>query len=788
MRQGFFGLILAIVCTGAWAVNEVVPKYQTVDEVSIKIDGNMDESAWDRATIITDLVQVFPDDSGSRPTLDTVIKILYTEKGLYVGFWGETPEDKQLGRLSFRDSGNVERDWFRVSIDPDGQGVNGYYMELALGGSLRDGTIVNERNRRSEWDGPWQGDTRSDENGWSGEMYLPWSMFAIPDSQKDELAMGVHFERWVSHLSERWSWEPLSDRDPRFLSGFSRMRVRNVTKPSSLTIYPYASGSQDQLNDTGQGNTGLDVFWNPTPGLQIAATALPDFGQVESDRLVINLGAIEVFFPEKRPFFLENRDIFNTKKYNLVHTRRIGARPDIPDAPEGFSADGVVGASEILNATKVTGQKGAFRYGTMVAIEDDADYNLINDQTGEVQSVKAEGRRFYSGRVMREHHTSSGGYYSIGYLGTMTDRNAIDRNANVNSIDARYRSGEGKWNVAWQALHSRIDDGSEAESGFGSWIDATYRPNKRWRHWAEYVYFDDKININDQGFLWRNDQRWFGHNSRRVEYDLPNLRRREMYLRTWRAENSNHERINTGAEIGAVWELNSRQTFRAEVEYQPDRWNDRISRDNGSVRFRSDWSTRVTYDSDSRNRMGMFAVFAMRREQFGSKPTMIYEAYTRYTVNDHFELRLNTTYRDRHGWLLWREDKTFGVYDGQQLIPSLRTNVLVSPRQDARLVVQWVAIRAEATELRELGENGNLLPSLLDPETESFAVGSLAIQFRYRYEIAPLSDLFFVYSRGGSFDTDGSNVAQAGFGDIWSDGFSNKTADQFLAKVRYRFN
>lgn len=271
--SAIWGLLL--VSLSVMATLELKPAYinkeKSVGEISI--DGLLQEQVWQDAAVIHNLVEVYPDDHGRSTNLETEIKVFYNEHGLFIGFWCETPREKQQSRLSFRDNTGMDRDWFRVSIDPTGQGVNGYYMELALGGSKLDGTILDERNRRGEWDGPWLGVTQAQENGWSGEMYLPWSMFALPDEQAEERNMGIHFERWVAHLSQRWAWEPLSDRDPRYLSGFSRLKIRNIDSPGSLIIYPYASAAHDQLGDstTGRGawiSSGpppLACDWQPPP-------------------------------------------------------------------------------------------------------------------------------------------------------------------------------------------------------------------------------------------------------------------------------------------------------------------------------------------------------------------------------------------------------------------------------------------------------------------------------------------------------------------------------------------
>ena len=768
----------------AIAVNELTPVYSEQATDNIEIDGVLKESAWRGASTINDLVEVYPDDSGLKPELETEIKVLYTEKGLFIGFWCETPKEKQMGRLSFRDNGGVERDWFRVSIDPSGQGVNGYYMELALGGSIQDGTIVGERRRIREWDGPWRGTTASDESGWSGEMFLPWSMFALPESQTNDRLMGIHFERWVSHLSERWSWEPLSERDSKYLSGFSRLHIRNLNTKSSLTLYPYAAGSSDQLNSNQEGKGGFDLFWNPASGMRLAATALPDFGQVESDAVVVNLSAFETFFPEKRPFFLEDRDIYNTRRLNLVHTRRIGANSDLEELSDEYSREGADGASDILAASKFSGQQGNFRYGAMFAIEDNNQYTVVHNETGERTDAKSDGRQYYTARFMHEKVTSKGAYHSIGWLGTLTNRPVLDRDAQVNAIDGIYRSREGKWNLNWQALNSHIQEVDEKEDGFGGWAELTWRPKKGWKHFAELYYSDDTLNINDMGFLRRNNERKVSYVLERNNTELSHLRGRESTAKIWVYQNNEGLDLGSGILGRRHWKLHNRTAFFLRGHIKPDHWDDRLSRDNGNVKINGRKEASLGWDSNPRNRVGLFLEAKAWTGSYNNSISYQGLVFGRLTVNDHLDFRLSTNWRQEKDMLLWREDKTFAIYNSGRLSPTLRANMLFSTKQDMRVVVQWYAIKAETREVLTLQSTGDLTPvSNADTSVHDFAIGSLAIQARYRYEIGPLSDFFAVYSRGGYYD----DSQASGLSSIWSGSLSNKTADQFLVKLRYRF-
>ncbi len=432
----------------------------------------------------------------------------------------------------------------------------------------------------------------------------------------------------------------------------------------------------------------------------------------------------------------------------------------------------------------MTGQQGNYRYGAMVAMEDDTQYTIINDETGERTEATSEGRDYYTGRLLREKVTSQGAYYAFGWLGTMVDRPAIDRHAQVNALDGTYRSAEGKWNASWQALSSDIDEAGESDNGYGGWVDVTWRPQKGWLHRGDISYYDDSLNINDMGFLRRNDERRLNYRVERNNTELSGLRGRKTVFKAWLYENNQGFNLGSGIAASRNWKFNNMTAFFINAVVKADHWDDRVSRDNGIVRRKGLKEMSVAWDSDPRNKWGLFTDLRAWMGSYSDKLSYRWMVYSRYTLNDHVDFRLSTSVTQDKDWLLWREETTFATYNSTKVSPTLRSNILFSPRQDLRFVMQWYAVKARAQEVLALQDSGGF-ESLAqeNPAQQDFAIGSLAVQVRYRYEIAPLSDFFAVYSRGGYYD----DSQAADLSNIWSGSLSNKTADQFLVKLRYRF-
>lgn len=284
-------LALALVFSGsALAAEEPYspPKFSE-DEIDITIDGHLDEAVWQQIEPRDGMVVTEPDtlvDGDYR----TLRRLFYTDKGLYVGVWAEQPPDTLVARLSSRDK-FIARDDFSFTLDPSGQGLYGYWFGLNLGDSIEDGTVLPERQFGNQWDGPWRRATATHDKGWSGEIFLPWSMMSMPESDADTREMGYYLSRYVTHRGERWAYPALPPTKPVFLSQLQKIRLEGIDPKQQFTFYPFGAITWDNAEDDNQDSykTGFDVFWRPSTNLQLTATVNPDFGNVESDNVVVNL-------------------------------------------------------------------------------------------------------------------------------------------------------------------------------------------------------------------------------------------------------------------------------------------------------------------------------------------------------------------------------------------------------------------------------------------------------------------------------------------------------------------
>lgn len=753
-------------------------------ELDITIDGKLDEPLWQQLPFYDRMRIIFPDTMVAAPH-ETRTRLFYTERGLYVGIWAEQPVDTLIARLSPRDK-FVSRDRVRVFIDPSGEGLYGYWFELALGGTLSDGTVLPERQLREQWDGPWRGAIEPHAEGFAAEFFLPWSMMAMPEIAGDKRKIGFYVERGLPARRERWSWPALPQSANRFMTALQPLEVSNFEPRKQFTFYPYASTTYDVIASEDDYKAGFDVFWRPSSNLQLTATVNPDFGNVESDDVVVNLTSFETFFPEKRPFFLEGQEIFTTtpratpRRFGggtptmLVNTRRIGSPPKtLPIA--GFELTDLERnqPTELVGAAKVTGQKGAWRYGAFAALEDDTKLEGLLD--GVDVDLKQTGRDFGVARFLYET-TDGGARRGLGWITTLVSHPQED--AIVHGIDGHYISDGGRWQVDGHLLYSDVDD----VTGSGGFVDVEYVPKQGTKHKFTFDYYDDEIDINDFGFLRRNDMIGTSYRLQKTNSNVEGLKFRETSVNFSQQYNTDGRLVRTGMFFNQERLFKNNQFLFTEVSYRPSRWDDINSDGNGTYEVDGRWQAGFYTETDNAKPLAVgFGMFAEQGLVGGVG--RFTEIELNWRPNDRFATSFWLSYETQSDWLIHWGGREFITFESDFWQPRLSVDFFLSAKQQFRLSAQWVGIKAREKKRYLVPlKDGSLLRG--DPATgsEDFSISTLVFQARYRWEIAPLSDLFVVYTRG----SDLPNQVDDSFSTLLRDSWTDRAVDVFVVKLRYR--
>lgn len=323
----------------------------TIKRISgpIKIDGILDEPQWLEADSAFNFMQFFPYDS-SLAEYTTVAKIMYDDQNIYVSAYMANPDpDREYVTPSLRrDFFGDGNDSFSVLFDPFQDNTNAIIFGINPYGVRREGLISNggrftggggggfARSFSLDWDNKWFGEARMEDGYWVAELAIPFKTLRFGEGQEK---WNVNFYRIDSDKGERSTWSPI----PRNLSIINLATMRKMDwdvptkKPgTNISAIPYISAGrtknfEDESLTNSSFEAGFDLKYAVTSGLNLDLTVNPDFSQVEVDQQVTNLDRFEIFFPERRQFFLENADLFasfGNSGTRPFFSRRIGVARD----------------------------------------------------------------------------------------------------------------------------------------------------------------------------------------------------------------------------------------------------------------------------------------------------------------------------------------------------------------------------------------------------------------------------------------------------------------------------
>lgn len=307
----------------------------------IKVDGTMDEAAWQDAGATSKFFMALPMDT-SLATVQTEVRMCYDDHNLYLFAvcFKSVPGPYFVESLR-RDFAFGRNDNFLVFMDPFNDLTNGFSFGTNAAGAQWDGAMYEGGKVDLNWDNKWTSKVKNYEDRWILEMAIPFSSIRY---KKGISTWGINFSRNDLRTSEKSSWAPVPRQFPTASLAYSGNLIWDQPPPSTganISLIPYMLGgfSKDHENSTATSYRkyiGVDAKIALSSSLNLDLTVNPDFSQVEIDRQVTNLDRYELFFPEKRQFFLENGDLFANFGYPSIRpffSRRIGL-----GAPINFGA------------------------------------------------------------------------------------------------------------------------------------------------------------------------------------------------------------------------------------------------------------------------------------------------------------------------------------------------------------------------------------------------------------------------------------------------------------------
>lgn len=444
-----------------------------------EIDGVMNEAVWNQVEWGGDFVQFEP-NNGETPSQPTQFKILYDAKFLYVGVRAlDSVPEKIVRRMARRD--NFEGDWVEINIDSYNDKRTAFSFNTAVSGVKGDEYVTNNgENWDQNWDPIWYNKTSIDSLGWTAEMKIPLSQLRFAD--KESHVWGLQVIRRVLRKEERSTWQHIPQGNAGWVHNFGELNgLKGIRPQKQLEIQPYLL-AQTQSFEKEEGNpfaTGKLSNWNAgvdgklgiTSDITLDFTINPDFGQVEADPSQVNLGAYQIFFQERRPFFIEGNNILDFpviptelgtefSSDNLFYSRRIGRRPQYyPETIENEYVDQPI-TSHILGAFKLTGKnKDGLSWGVMESLtsEEKAEIDLYGERRKEtVEPIT----NYLVSRVQKDLNE---GKTMFGAMFTSTHRNINDpdleflaKDALTGGLDFMHNFKDRKYYVAARLIGSSL--------------------------------------------------------------------------------------------------------------------------------------------------------------------------------------------------------------------------------------------------------------------------------------------------------------------------------------------
>jgi hypothetical protein len=439
------------------------------------IDGNLNDLIWDESTSIEDFIQQDP-NIFSDPTFKTDVKLLYDNENIYIYaklYYDDinTLNKAVCRRDSWMQCFEKSSDWFVFDVDTDHSHNNGYVFGVNAAGVQIDALILNDLDYDSSWDGIWKSKILIDDQSLNIEFKIP--IFNFSNFNDEE--WGVNFTRYIKSIDETSSWVVIPNYIESVSSKFGHiynLKFDNISK--KLFFRPYISSAKHKINnillesDNPQlfseeriNNlklfSGFDFKYKLFNNTFLSSTVNPDFGQVELDPEEINLTAYESFYAENRDFFLDNSSIFDLP-VQLFYSRRIGEN------------DNLLMASKIISKTK-----NNTVFGNIFAIESD---RLININ-----------------RIEKEYFNDSS---FAGLTSTVLTKN--DTVIKTASMDAVLNLFDNKISIDGQFI---LSDNSEA-IGKGLSLESQYA-SPYLKYFLDLEYFDEQLDIDDLGYLNRNN-------------------------------------------------------------------------------------------------------------------------------------------------------------------------------------------------------------------------------------------------------------------------------------------
>ena len=439
-----------------WAITAIV----ILLSVSFKVSANFQNK----------LTQFFVVEPRTLEVNENVLSFEYSADKDAINFKIKIIKPEEYVYRAQENDNVFENEHIRIYLIPNSNSRNAYVFGINHQDVYFDG-IYNDRTGLSlDWDGQWVYQVHTSERHWEVRGTIPWRNFPFKSNssfQRVQFLVSKHGNNDQTIISSAPSYTTFTN----FFNKLNDIYIQ-IPKITNVDIFPYYSLNHTWLNDKSQHNFGGDIFWQRSQNEYIDVTINPDFGQVESNELVVNFSALEQFFEEQRPFFTRNQTIFDvsgSESLFLVHTPRIG----------GTSVYEDIESRDIIGATRYSFSGDDASYSILIAAEENNDLAL--------------GRDFVAARA--KFNTDIG---TVGLSANFVNTPSLNRKSKVLGVDY-FLSISNSIEINLGAVESM----TQYTNGSGFWLQSSYEKNDVHLHKFNVFAYEPSLDINDLGYVKR---------------------------------------------------------------------------------------------------------------------------------------------------------------------------------------------------------------------------------------------------------------------------------------------
>lgn len=748
------------------SVAQPAPAQASSAAAPMQLDGVFTEPQWQTASVFEKTYQVVPATQQQTPQ-KMQVKTFADASGIYVGITNFQAKGQRQKQYNLQD-GFMQADFNSIFIDFAGDGTAAYLFSMTLGGGVQDSAMTPQLTTDDDWDGIWQVAHAETDSYWTSEFFLPWQSVSFRHRlQASGLSkIGVSVQLYDLSKNFVYGTQPQNMSHSDFYLSMPKLSW-DVPAQAHWQWLPYVTSQYDGIKGQHTTDVGIDVSYKPNHHQQLSVALNPDFGQVDSDELVLNYSNVETLLTDKRPFFTQDLSFFSTLSLQdslMLHTRRIGAGSD----------DGQEHITPIDAAVRFTHLGEAVNVGAFAVKENSLDGD--------------RGKSFY---VARSTYRSE--QWQSGLLATRTERPFLARQANTLTWDSQYQSNTWSWQSA--VAQSRVHDEVAAHEsnavasnnqGVAWWLAGKYQFTPRFDIGLESFRLDDQFDNQDLGYMQRNNWRYnaaitnFAHNPQ-----LPGITRIKHKATVSYQANDQGLKLNAKQDYLLAFLLTNGGQIESQWVYQTAGWQDNIGYRSDAFYLPSSWSRRVKYTSPYVGTVTWAANVQLDDEGVNGLARQ-FDLDLTWLPHPNWTLNFNNSYRAGSGWLIANQWNQVSSYHSDLSTSTLKISSLLTENLELGINVQWALLSAQREQVYQIAQ-GALQP--LSGIDTSFDDQRLTAQFKLRYKLGAYSDLYLVYNRAGVHDLDDTapkpwlSDVSTKVGELWQ----HPVQDLWTAKIRYAF-